>query len=140
MNGVTVPDELKESVDRKAAGVADGLMEKVAERLGGSAGVKAIYGEPIERDGVTIVPVARVLWGFGTGSGSGSGSQGGGSGEGGGGGVSATPLGFVEIREGRAEFQPIDVRPPLWAVALVILAAGLTSALALRGLRRILRG
>jgi Sporulation protein YtfJ (Spore_YtfJ) len=139
MNGQTVPDELKQSIERRAAGLTGGLMESIAERLGQSAGVSAVYGQPIERDGVTIIPVARVSWGFGGGSGTGTGSEGGGSGEGGGGGVSASPLGFVEIRNGQAEFHPIVVRPPLWAIALVILASGLTASLALRALRRLFR-
>jgi uncharacterized spore protein YtfJ len=140
MNGVTVPDELKQSIDGKAAGAAGGLVEKIAERFGGAAAVGAVYGTPVERDGTTIIPVARVAWGFGAGSGSGGGPDGSGGGEGGGGGANATPIGFVEIRDGRAEFRPIHVEPPLWAVASLVVAAGFTSWVVLRGLRRLLRG
>jgi uncharacterized spore protein YtfJ len=138
MNGSSVPEELKESIDRKATGMAGGLMEKIAERLGGSAHVAAVYGDPVERDGVTVIPVARVSWGYGAGSG--GGPEGNGGGEGAGGGVSAKPLGFVEIRDGRAEFQPIVTGQPFWAAAVIILASGVAASLALRGLRRILRG
>ncbi|HEY1115108.1 MAG TPA: hypothetical protein VGE66_16170 [Chitinophagaceae bacterium] len=36
------------------------FVENVATRLGQSASVKNVYGEPIVRDGRTILPVARV--------------------------------------------------------------------------------
>ena len=69
--------------------------------------VRRVFGEPIERDGVVVVPVASV-----------GGSAGGGSGEegrdrrGGGGGfaVRARPSGAFVIRDGDVRWQPaIDV-------------------------------
>lgn len=80
------------------------LPERLAERLGGSAGVRMLYGEPIERDGATVVPVARVRYGFGGGSGS-SGKGDGGSG--GGGGVQSAPVGYIEMRGGKTRFRRI---------------------------------
>ena len=139
-NDVSIPTDLKQSIDRQTEGVAGSLLARMAERLGGVASVSAVYGTPIERDGVTIIPVARVSWGFGAGSGTGSGADGSGGGEGGGGGVRATPAGFIEIREGRAEFQPIRIRPHLWALALLVLAIGISSLFFLHGLRRVFRG
>jgi Sporulation protein YtfJ (Spore_YtfJ) len=139
LNDPAVPDELKQSIDRRAAGLSGSVMEKMANRLGQSAGVRTIYGEALERDGVTIIPVARLSWGIGGGSGAGNGPQGSGGGEGGGGGVGATPLGFVKIRGSEAEFQPIPVRPPLLRISLALLAAGLAKSLAFHGLRRFFR-
>jgi uncharacterized spore protein YtfJ len=78
------------------------LLERLAENIQVHANAKQVYGEPIERDGATIIPVARVQWGFGGGGiGQGVLERGGG-----GGGVRAMPAGFIEIRNGSAEFRP----------------------------------
>ena len=140
MNSVSIPDEMRQAIDRRASGAAGSLIEKVAEKLGSAANIAAVYGSPIERGGATIIPVARVAWGFGAGSGTGAGAEGSGGGEGGGGGATASPLGFIEIRDGSAEFQAIQVRPPVWALAPLVIACGFTSWIVLRGLRRLIRG
>lgn len=60
--------------DARAAGdggPVDSFVERIAERVGAKATVKAVFGDPIERDGITIIPVAKVRWGFGGGAGSG---------------------------------------------------------------------
>jgi uncharacterized spore protein YtfJ len=95
----------------------------LADRLGAKATVAVVYGEPIEREGVTIVPVARVRWGFGGGGGNGNiqagpgissgrtkrNSQPGlGSGLGGGANVSVIPVGYIEIANGMTEFRRIS--------------------------------
>src|SRR5829696_4917048 len=54
-----------------AGGPADDFLGRLAERVGAQANVKAVFGEPIERDGLVVVPVAKVRWGFGGGAGSG---------------------------------------------------------------------
>ncbi|MBX6341484.1 MAG: sporulation protein, partial [Thermomicrobiaceae bacterium] len=51
--------------------------------------VRRVFGEPYEKDGVTVIPVARVAGGGG--GGTGEGEQG--KGSGGGFGVGATPAG-----------------------------------------------
>src|SRR5215212_9113778 len=98
--------ELEERVRRRVAGPAGGLIERMAERLGGAATARAVFGEPVERDGVTVIPVARVRWGFGGGGGAGEGKDGPGAGEGGGGGVMASPAGYIEITASGATFKP----------------------------------
>src|SRR5438552_18574922 len=81
-------------------------------------GSSACFGMPVERDGHTLIPVARVSFGYGLGFGRGSGSNGhagldgrgeGGEGEGGGGGGggSSTPVAVIDVSEGRVEVQPI---------------------------------
>jgi len=129
--------------DRQTAGPADRFLERLAERLGGKASVAAVYGEPVERGGVTIIPVARVRWGFGGGSGSG-GSQAGpgsgqGSGVGGGGGVSASPVGYIEIGNGGTEFRRIHDPAHLLVIGPLILATGISVGLILRGLRQVVQ-
>jgi uncharacterized spore protein YtfJ len=128
---------------RKAAegSAADRLLERIVERLGGRSGVRAAFGEPVERGDITVVPVARLRWAFGAGEGSGpaSGAEGGpvSAGAGGGGGVSADPIGYIEISPSGAAFRPI-VEP--YPRPMFLLAAGVTAALILRAFARLLRG
>jgi uncharacterized spore protein YtfJ len=44
------------------------FIERLAEKLGITANARAVYGEPVERDGLTIIPVAQVRYGFGGGT------------------------------------------------------------------------
>ena len=95
--------------------------------LGGKASVSAVYGDPIEADGVTIVPVARVSFGFGVGAGRGRHDSRTDEGGGGGGGAAAVPIGYIEIKDGTAVFKRIfnpvlDAAVPA-AVAVVAAAA-----------------
>jgi len=90
----------------------DKLLESLAQNLGGKASVNVVFGERTERDGVTVIPVAKVSWGFGGGGGQGGGKtatteEGSGAGAGGGGGMAARPVGFIEIRDGEATYRPI---------------------------------
>src|SRR3954447_13637191 len=63
-----------------------GFFEKLAEKLGASAQAAHIFGEPVERDGVTVIPVATARWGLGGGGGKRGGARRPGRGGGGGGG------------------------------------------------------
>ncbi len=82
-----------------------------SEGLQNSAHVKTVYGEPIVSGGRTVVPVAKVAYGFGGGLGTRTkdqieGQEGRGSDEGGGGGggAAAIPLGVVEITQDNTRF------------------------------------
>ena len=124
---------------RRAGGSAiDGFVERMAERVGGKASVRAVFGDPIERDGITVIPVARVRWGFGGGAGRGPVVEDGlsGSGTGAGGGVTADPIGYIEIGPDGAEFKPIVSAIPSPGF---MLASGLTAAIVLRGIARVFR-
>jgi uncharacterized spore protein YtfJ len=120
------------------AGPIEGFVERIAERVGGRASVRAVFGDPVERDGITVIPVARVRWGFGGGAGSGPGDAAArsGSGTGGGGGVTADPVGYLELGPDGVTFSPITSARPS---AGFMLAAGATAALILRALARLLR-
>jgi uncharacterized spore protein YtfJ len=105
------------------------LLERLAQQVQVNANAKQVYGEPVERDGATIIPVAKVQWGFGGGSlGRGPAERGGG-----GGGVRAYPTGFIELRNGKAEFRPIQDPMAPALLAGVGLAVGLLLAKLLRG-------
>lgn len=123
-----------------ASGPISAFVDRLAERIGGRANAKAVFGEPIERGGVTVIPVAKVRYAFGGGAGSG-GKEGEdesdqGQGTGAGGMVSASPLGFIEIRDGRAEFRQVTDVVAIWRL---VLASAVSAWLVLRGLRRLFR-
>jgi uncharacterized spore protein YtfJ len=76
--------------------------------------VRKVYGEPIERDGLTVVPAAKVRGGGGGGGGTGPDDDEGrptGSGSGAGFGVAAQPAGAFVIRGDDVEWRPaLDVQ------------------------------
>ena len=81
------------------------VLASVRDAIGGlrdTASVARVFGDPIEANEKTIVPVARVAYGFGAGYGSGTDEEdeeAGGEGAGGGGGASVTPVGILEITD-----------------------------------------
>lgn len=95
----------------------DGFLDRFARNVGRYASARAVFGEAVEREGITIIPVARVWYGFGGGRALPSEDE---SRVGGGGGVSATPVGYIEVRNGESRFRPIGMS----ATTKVGLAAG----------------
>lgn len=72
--------------------------------------VRRVFGDPVEVDGVTVIPVARVAGGGGGGGGEGSGTEESGSGFGTGFGLRVHPVGVYRIRDGEVEWKPtVDV-------------------------------
>ena len=84
----------------------------IAELLERSLSIRHVYGEPVQHGAVTVIPVAKVAYGFGAGGGRSPGrGRTAGAGEstsslenrpdaqgaGGGGGVRMTPVGALEI-------------------------------------------
>jgi uncharacterized spore protein YtfJ len=90
------------------------VLQRLGETLGSTATVKSVFGEPIQANGKTVVPVAKVAYGFGGGFGAGKhGKEADRQGEGGGGGgaVRAFPAGVLEITESSTRFIPFtDLR------------------------------
>ncbi|MFL6122165.1 spore germination protein GerW family protein [Actinophytocola sp.] len=86
---------------------------------------RTVFAEPVERDGVTVIPAARVVGGGGGGNGE---DQQGRRGSGGGLGLLARPVGAFVIRNGEVSWQPaIDVTriiATLGAVAVTGLFVG----------------
>ena len=85
--------------------------------------VRRVFGDPIERDGVTVIPAAKVRGGGGGGSGSGP------NGEGGGGfGVSASPAGAYVIKGGSVRWEPaLDLSRTIFMGQIVAIVALLTA-------------
>jgi uncharacterized spore protein YtfJ len=103
------------------------LIEGAVEQLRSSASVKTVYGDPIVVDGKTVIPVAKVAYGFGAGHGSGTHDKKSpdgktpvaGEGEGAGGGVAARPVGVVEITGQETKFVQFGAPKKLMITALV---------------------
>ena len=106
------------------------LLERVGQTVGDNAKASTIFGEPVEREGVTVVPVAKARFGFGGGGGSGARDEGEGGGGGGGGGMAVSPIGFIELRDNTAEFKRISTPRDL----LALVAAASIALLAVRRL------
>jgi uncharacterized spore protein YtfJ len=96
--------------------LVNALLERIGETVGQRAQASTIFGEPVEREGVTVIPVAKARFGFGGGGGSGSREGDEGSGGGGGGGVAVGPIGYIELHNGRAEFKRIFTPTDLLAL------------------------
>jgi len=80
--------------------------EELMTKAGDQLSVRRVFGEPIERDGVTVIPVAVALGGGGGGGGTGPDGQGAGGGFGG----IARGIGVYAISDGQVRFVPaIDV-------------------------------
>jgi uncharacterized spore protein YtfJ len=118
------------------SGRTDALLDTLAERVGGHFGAASVFGTPVEREGVTVVPVATVRFGFGGGSGSDPEKRQ--EGEGAGAGGTMAGAGYIELKDGRSRFVPI-VRPERM-VALALAAALLALAVARRAPARSARG
>ncbi len=90
--------------------------------------VARVYGEPIERGEVTVIPVAKTLGGSGGGTGQ---SAAGDGGDGGGFGVRVKPVGVYVIAGGKVRWVPA-VDP-----VRILLVAGVTAIGVLGALRGI---
>lgn len=103
------------------------LINSAVQHLRASASVKTVYGEPVSVDGKTVIPVAKVAYGFGGGTGAkkaraeknGKGPAEAEMGEGAGGGMAAKPVGIVEISGAETKFVPFGQTKRLaWAAAI----------------------
>jgi uncharacterized spore protein YtfJ len=101
----------------------DELLARLADRLGAGFSAATVCGTPIERDGVTVVPVAAAR--FGIGAGGGSDPSKGQDGEGGGGGGGVTPAGYIELKDGRSRFVPVIHPARMLALICCTVLAGL---------------
>ena len=95
------------------------LMRSTMEKIHEMVDTNTIVGQPINTaDGVTLIPISKVSFGFGSGGGDyGKGTQnfGGGSGAG----VKIDPVAFLVIKDGVTRVLPVAV-PPASTVDRVI--------------------
>lgn len=82
--------------------------------------VKRVFGDPYERDGLTVIPAALVTGGGGGGAGHDAQGQ---EGEGGGFGVVGRPVGAYVIKGGEVSWRPaVDINRVVTMVGLVAIA------------------
>ncbi|WP_449277238.1 spore germination protein GerW family protein [Leucobacter sp. GX24907] len=110
------------------------ITKEIAETVS-TVGVDTAYGEAIDLDGTTVLPVALAAYGFGAGEGGAEdGAEKDLSGSGGGGGGYAVPIGAYVSRSGVTRFEPNTIA--LLAVAIpLVWVAGRAVGRILRGLR-----
>ena len=101
---------------------AETLVSRLGEKLAVSAHVRTVYGEPITSHGRTLIPVAKVGYGFAAGSGGRAGEQIGGGG--GGGGVGSMPTGYIEITDAGTRYVAISSHKKLLTAVLLSGLAG----------------
>ena len=91
--------------------------EEIVTRVGDQLGIRRVFGEPVERDGLVVIPVAVAIGGGG--GGSGSDEQGSGAGFGG----MVRGIGVYAISNGQVRFIPAIDTTAL--AAMGVLLAGL---------------
>ncbi len=114
--------------------VARCVLERLGDAIGATVRISLIYGEPVEREGITVIPVAKARWGFGgrvdalaqaeradTRAG---------------GGLVLTPIGYIEVQDGASRFRPIY--DPAAFLPPVLLIGGI-ALLLVRALAKALR-
>ena len=106
--------------------------ESIAERLHSSANVRTVYGEPVEMQGKTVIPVSKVRYAFGGGP-----ARFGDDGvvteaAGGGGAVQAEPIGVFEVTDTAARYVPVENDTAVVAALAVGFVVGVLIGRALR--------
>lgn len=88
------------------------MIEQLADDLKSYASTSSIFGEPIEVQGATVIPVSKMSVGYGGGGGEGeeasSGDKGGGGGAGGG--VKIEPAALIIAQDGEVSVVPIKAK------------------------------
>lgn len=98
--------------------------DDILTRVGDQLGIRRVFGEPIERDGITVVPVAVAIGGGG--GGTGPDEQGSGGGLGG----MVRGIGVYAISNGQVRFVPAIDTTALAAIGVIL------ASVLLRGRRR----
>ena len=93
--------------------------EELMEKMRDSLRAEMVYGQPYEKDGMTVIPAAAVLGGGGGGSGRRGADA---EGDGGGFGLVARPVGAFVVENGTVRWQPaLDATRLILAGTLVLL-------------------
>lgn len=90
--------------------LADSLMRSTIEKIHEMVDTNAIVGQPINTpDGVTLIPISRVNFGFGSGGGDYGKQEN--FGGGGGAGVKIDPVAFLIVKDGFTRVMPVAAAP-----------------------------
>jgi uncharacterized spore protein YtfJ len=106
----------------------DQTIEELVKGHRDAVTVKRVFGDPYEKNGLTVIPAARVMGGGGGGAGESPDGQGQGSGTGFG--IAAKPVGAFVIGGNEVKWEPaIDVNR---VIAEILMLSALALLLALR--------
>ncbi len=111
----------------------------IFEKFSTARDVSLVYGDPIEMQGRTIIPVARIKYSVGGGSGGGYGpiaqegdgqeeAAAGGHGEGAGGSFSVKPIGIYDVTADKTVYRPIVPLELMVLVPLMVSGLGFLMA------------
>lgn len=96
------------------------LMHSAMEKVREMVDTNTIVGQPITTpDGVTLIPISKVSFGFGSGGGDYGKVQPRGFGGGAGGGVKIDPVAFLVVKDGMTRVLPVAV-PPVSTVDRIV--------------------
>ena len=87
-----------------------GSVEQVLTQLVSNVGANTVFGQPVERDGATVIPCSEIAVGLGMGTGSGPLDERGnstGSGGGGGGGSRGRPVAIIVMTKDGVRVEPV---------------------------------
>lgn len=102
------------------------LMRSTIEKIHEMVDTNAIVGQPINTpDGVTLIPISKVSFGFGSGGGDYGKTQPHNFGGGGGAGVKIDPVAFLIIKDGVTRVLPVAVPPATTVDRIVEMVPGL---------------
>ena len=88
------------------------MMQDAIESIRGMADTNTIVGQPIQTpDGVTLIPISKVSFGFGSGGGDYGKNAKDGFGGGAAAGVKIDPVAFLVIKDGITRVMPVAVPP-----------------------------
>jgi len=106
-------------------------VQRTIEQAKDALTVRRVFGDPYEKNGVTVIPAARVQGGAG--GGGGTGPEGEGSGSGSGFGLNARPAGAYVIHGDEVDWRPaIDPNKIVIGAAIVVGAALLLARSAIK--------
>ena len=114
---VSFPSFHPESVGHRGSVKIAKTLRLLGDHLQVGTSVRNVYGDPVKVGGRTVIPIARVSYGFGAGGSEEVKSERGGSGAGAG--MSARPVGALEITESGTRFIPF-IDPTRLGMALVV--------------------
>ena len=106
-------------------------VQKTIEQAKDALTVRRVFGDPYEKNGVTVIPAARVQGGAG--GGTGEGPDGEGKGGGSGFGLNARPAGAYVIHGDQVDWRPaVDPNRVIIGAAVVAVAALLVARTAIK--------
>jgi len=102
------------------------MIRELGDRIRATISTTTVYGEAVNIGGKTVVPVAKVCYGFGAGAGQGpevEGKQP--TGGGGGGGARVVPVGYLMEEAGEVKFVSIEDRKAVLIAGIAAFLVGL---------------